>query len=87
VTQMRFLNKRPKIDEVRDELNTVMEVMESDYFVVLDLLLFSIIFTLLLSPSIQSLKLSVLIFCGNFGIFTGLYFFIVNRFFKNKIYF
>lgn len=55
---MRFLIKRPKIELIQDELNTVMEVMSAEVFIYLDLLIFSLIFTFLLAPIFNSLALS-----------------------------
>lgn len=84
---MRFFYKRPKIDDVRDELNTLMEVMMSDFFVVLDIFLFSVIFTLLLFPTFHSVKIVILSFFGSFGTFNILYFFVFNRFFRKRFNF
>lgn len=79
---MRFLIKRPRIQDVKTELKTVMEVMVSDLFIVLDLLLFCLIFTVLLFPVLQSLLLSFLFFSGTYVFFLICYFFVFNRFFR-----
>jgi hypothetical protein len=76
---MRFLYKRPRMEHVREELNTVMDVMVSDVFVYLDLFLFSLIFTFLLSPVLHSLAFSILFFLGSYSIFACVYFFLFTR--------
>lgn len=81
---MRFLYKRPKLDEVREELNTVLEVMVSDTFVLIDLFLYSLIFTLLLSPLFHSIWVAVLFFGGCFSVLNVFYFFIFNRLCKKR---
>ncbi len=82
VTRMRFLYRRPKMDLINEELNTVMEVMVSDVFVYLDLFVFSLIFTLLLSPVLPSIAMSILFFLACYGLFSCLYFLIFNRILK-----
>jgi len=81
---MRFLYKRPKIEHVREELNTLMEVMVSDHFVYLDLFVFSLIFTMLLSPAINSLAMSILFFFASYSLFSCLYYFLFSRFKENS---
>ncbi|WML40278.1 hypothetical protein RCG19_00905 [Neobacillus sp. OS1-2] len=76
---MRFLYKRPRIEHVQEELDTLMEVMVSDLFVYLDLFVFSLIFTLLLSPAINSFALSILFFIAAYSLFTSLYYFLFSR--------
>ncbi|WP_127487864.1 hypothetical protein [Neobacillus mesonae] len=76
---MRFLYKRPKAELVYEELDDVMEVMASDVFILLDLLIFSLIFTFLLAPAIASLGLSLLFFIASYSLFSGLYFFVFKR--------
>ncbi|NRD80488.1 hypothetical protein HPT25_24505 [Bacillus sp. BRMEA1] len=70
---MRFLFKRPKIDLIEEELDAVMEVMTSDIFIYLDLFVCSLILTLFLTPILNSLPLSCLLFIGTFGFFSGIY--------------
>lgn len=67
---------------VNDELDTVMEVMTSDALIYLDLIVLSFVFTLLLSPVLQSLTLSILFFFASFGLFSSFYYFIFKRLFK-----
>ncbi len=76
---MRFLYKRPKIELIYEELNDVFEVMASDTFIFLDLFIFSLIFTLLLSSVIPTLALSVLFLILCYSLFSSLYFFIIKR--------
>ncbi|CAH2715546.1 hypothetical protein BACCIP111895_02730 [Neobacillus rhizosphaerae] len=79
---MRFLYRRPKLDLINEELNTVMEVMVSDVFVYLDLFVFSFIFTLLLSPVLPSIAMSILFFLACYGLLSCLYFLIFNLILK-----
>ncbi|EKN69508.1 hypothetical protein BABA_08776 [Neobacillus bataviensis LMG 21833] len=76
---MRFLYKRPRMEHVQEELDTLMEVMVSDLFIYLDLFLFSLIFTLLLSPIINSFALSILFFIAAYSLFSSLYYFLISR--------
>lgn len=80
---MRFLYKRQQMEAIHEELEAVMEVMASDLFVYLDLFVFSLIFTLLLSPIIKTLALSILFLFVCYGLFCCLYAFVFNRLFKN----
>jgi hypothetical protein len=79
VTRMRFLYKRPRIEHIQEELNTVMEVMVSDVFIYLDLFVFSLIFTMLLSSTLHSLAMSILFFIGCYSLFSCVYLFVFNR--------
>jgi hypothetical protein len=76
---MRFLYKRPRLEHVHDEVNTVMEVMVSDVFIYLDLFVFSLIFTLLLSSVLHSLALSILFFVVCYSLFASIYILVFNR--------
>jgi hypothetical protein len=76
---MRFLYKRPRMEHIHDELNTVMEVMVSDVFIYLDLFVFSLIFTLLLSSVLHSLALSILFFVICYGLFSCVYILVFNQ--------
>lgn len=76
---MRFLYKRPRMEHIQEELNTVMEVMVSDVFIYLDIVVFSFIFTMLLSSALHSLALSILFFLGSYSLFSGIYVFVFNR--------
>lgn len=78
---MRFLYKRPRSDAIQEELDTLMEVMASDMFIYLDLFVFSLIFTLFLSPVLKSLALSCLFLTACFSLFSCIYYFLVSRFF------
>ncbi|MDQ1145357.1 antibiotic biosynthesis monooxygenase (ABM) superfamily enzyme [Bacillus sp. SORGH_AS 510] len=81
---MRFIYKRPRMEQIHDDLNTVMEVMVSDVFICMDLFIFSIIFTLLLSPVIQSIVISILLFIVFYSLFVSLYFLVFNRIMKKS---
>ncbi|PGY14104.1 hypothetical protein SAMN05444673_4768 [Bacillus sp. OV166] len=76
---MRFLYKRPRMEHIQEELNTVMEVMVSDVFIYLDLFVFSLIFTMLLSSTLHSLAMSILFFFGCYSLFSCVYLFVFNR--------
>ncbi|MCM3724313.1 hypothetical protein M3226_01170 [Neobacillus cucumis] len=76
---MRFLYKRPKLDQVSEELETLMEVMVSDLFIYLDLFIFSIIFTIFLSPVIPSLTMALLFFVASYSFFGCLYYFVISK--------
>jgi hypothetical protein len=76
---MRFLYKRPRMEHIHDELNTVMEVMVSDVFIYLDLFVFSLIFTLLLSSVLHSLALSILFFVICYSLFSCVYILVFNQ--------
>ncbi|MFP5107813.1 hypothetical protein ACSU6B_13675 [Neobacillus sp. C211] len=76
---MRFLYKRPRIEHIQEELNTVMEVMVSDVFIYLDLFVFSLIFTMLLSSTLHSLAMSILFFIGCYSLFSCVYLLVFNR--------
>ncbi|MFL6558756.1 MAG: hypothetical protein ACJ8MO_21890 [Bacillus sp. (in: firmicutes)] len=76
---MRFLYKRPRMEQIHEELNTVMDVMVSDIFIYLDLFLFSLIFTLLLSSVLQTLTLSIVFFFVCYSLFSGIYFFFFSQ--------
>ncbi|PLS03521.1 hypothetical protein [Neobacillus cucumis] len=81
---MRFLYKRPRLDQVSEELETLMEVMVSDLFIYLDLFVFSFIFTLFLSPVIPSLTMVILFFLVSYSFFSALYYFIISKIMINK---
>ncbi|MEH7545306.1 hypothetical protein COJ85_16445 [Bacillus sp. AFS076308] len=76
---MRFLYKRPKLDHVSEELETLMEVMVSDLFIYLDLFIFSFIFTIFLSPVIPSLTMALLFFLASYSFFGCLYYFVISK--------
>ncbi|WP_042457583.1 hypothetical protein [Neobacillus dielmonensis] len=76
---MRFLYKRPKMDLVSEELITVMQVMSSDVFIYLDLFVFSLIFTLLLSPALASVSHMILFLVVCYCLLASIYYFIVSR--------
>jgi hypothetical protein len=82
---MRFLYKRPKLKEVEEDIASLFEVMGSSLFILLDLIVFSIIFTLLMQHVLQTFFLASLFFIGIFSIFSCLYFIIFSRFFKDKL--
>jgi hypothetical protein len=76
---MRFLYKRPRLEHIHDELNTVMEVMVSNVFIYLDLFVFSLIFTLLLSSVLHSVAMSILFFVICYSLFCSVYILVFNR--------
>lgn len=80
---MRFLYKRPRMEQVNEELDTLMDVMSSDLFVLLDLFWLSLIFSLLLTPALQTVTYFILFFASSYVLFTSVYFFIFKRMFKN----
>jgi hypothetical protein len=82
---MRFRYKRPKIDDVREELTTLIDVMSSTSFIFVDLFVYSFFFTLLLSPVLHTLANSVLFFGGCYIFFTSLYYFIFKGPLKKKL--
>ncbi|MGG1674705.1 hypothetical protein ACIFOT_03030 [Neobacillus sp. NRS-1170] len=79
---MRFLYKRPKMKLIDEEINDVLEVMSASAFIYLDLLVFSLIFTLLLVPVLHSIGLSILFFIACFILFSSLYYFVFTRILK-----
>lgn len=81
---MRFLYKRPKVELVYDEIEDVLDVMASDVFILLDLFVFSLIFTFLLSPVIPTFGMKVLFFVICYSLFSSLYFFIFKRITFNR---
>ncbi|MEH7109441.1 hypothetical protein [Bacillus sp. JJ1764] len=81
---MRFLYKRPKMEAVQEELNTVLEVLGSEVFVFLDFILFSIILTLLLVPVLKSLAVSIIFFIICYSFLSSLYIFVVSRLGKKR---
>jgi hypothetical protein len=76
---MRFLYKRPRLDQVSKELETLMEVMVSDQFIYLDLFVFSFIFTLFLAPVIPSLIIAILFFLASYSFFGCIYHFVISK--------
>lgn len=70
---MRFLYKRPNMDEVRSELGMVLDVWMSEIFIFMDLFFFSLIFTAFLYPVLHSLILSLVFFSGSYVFFYSLY--------------
>ncbi|ETI68447.1 hypothetical protein BAVI_12584 [Neobacillus vireti LMG 21834] len=81
---MRFLYKRPKMELIDKEINSLLEIMTSDAFIYLDLFVISLVFTLLLSPVLQSISVSILFFFVSFAAFFSLYFFVFNRLVKKN---
>ncbi|WP_139311260.1 hypothetical protein [Bacillus sp. MRMR6] len=71
---MRFLYKRPRLEDVHEELSTLMDLMVSKTFVMIDLFWCCIIFTLLLSPVLPSIMMTILFFCGSYIVFNSIYF-------------
>lgn len=80
VTPLRFRYRRPRISEIRSDLELVMDVLMSDFFIFLDLFWYSIIFTILLFPLFPSIVIAVLFFISSYVFFSILYI----LFFKKK---
>ncbi|WML47782.1 hypothetical protein RCG23_20990 [Neobacillus sp. PS3-34] len=76
---MRFLFKRPKMEEISEELESVLNVMQSGLFVYIDLIVYSLIFSFLLLPILHSLKSDVLFFVCIYIFFSSLYYFVFYR--------
>ena len=75
---MRFLFKRPNAENVKQDLDTVINVMLSDIYIYFDLLWYSLIFTLFLIPVLHSLKAAILFFGGSYVFFCCLFFFFIS---------
>ena len=71
---MRFLIKRPHMKEISKELEVVMDVLMSDFFIMFDLFWFSVIFTILLFPIFPSIVSAILFFASSYGFFSFIYF-------------
>jgi len=76
---MRFLYKRPRLDQVSEELETLMEVMVSNQFIYFDLFVFSFIFTMFLTPVIPSFIIALLFFLASYSFFGCLYYFVISK--------
>lgn len=72
---MKFGFRRPKIMEVRSELETVFDVMMSDWFIMMDLFWYSIIFTLVLFPELHTVQMAIIFCIGIYVFFNGIFFF------------
>lgn len=75
---MRFLFKRPNIENVKQDLDTVINVMLSEVYIYFDLLWYSLIFTLFLIPVLHSLMAAILFFGGCYVFFCCLFFFFIS---------
>jgi hypothetical protein len=73
---MRFIYKRPRMEDVSEEISIIMDLMVSKTFVMIDLFWLCLLFTLFLSPSLASVSMSVLFFCGTFALFSSIYFYL-----------
>lgn len=76
---MRFLYKRPNINDVNEELELVLDVLMSDFFIVMDLFWYSLMFTLFLFPVLNSLIFALVFFMGCYIFFLSLYFIIFKK--------
>lgn len=81
---MRFLIKRPHMKEISQELEVVMEVLMSDFFILFDLFWFSVIFTVFLFPVFPSIISSILFLAGSYGFFSFIYFVVIKRTMRDK---
>jgi len=81
---MRFRYKRPNITEVSTELDTVLEVMLSDWFIIIDLFWYCAIFTLLMFPVLHTVTMSIVFFFSSYVFFNSLFFFIIKKARKNS---
>ncbi|MDR7075383.1 antibiotic biosynthesis monooxygenase (ABM) superfamily enzyme [Neobacillus niacini] len=79
---MRFLYRRPRLDEVSEELNLIMDLMLSKTFVMIDLFWLCLLFTLLLSPVLATVAMSILFFCSSFAVFCSIYLFFFYPYLK-----
>ncbi|WP_041580578.1 hypothetical protein [Bacillus sp. 1NLA3E] len=80
---MRFLYNRPDPHQLSEELAMVQDIMLSSTFVLLDLVFFSFLFTVLLSPVLKTLSLSILFFISIYIFHAGL-FFLLKRWFEHR---
>jgi hypothetical protein len=82
---MRFLYRRlPSDNKMDEDIKTVLGVLTSDVFIFFDLFIFTSIITLLVSPKLSSLFLSILVFLGVYSVFTFIHLFILRRVFKDR---
>ena len=81
---MRFIYKRPRMEDVSEELSIIMELMVSKTFVMIDLFWLCLLFTLLLSPVLATVSMSILFFCGSFALFNGIYFYFFYPYIKKS---
>lgn len=82
---MRFRYKRPKMSDVSAELETVIDVMLSDWFIVMDLFWYSLIFTLFMFPVLHTVPVSILFFLSSYVFFNVLFFFVFKKVRKKSI--
>lgn len=73
---MRFSDNRSSPHHLSEELLIVQDVLMSSTFVLLDLVLFSILFTILLSPVLKTFGFSILFFIGIYTFHAGVFFFL-----------
>jgi hypothetical protein len=81
---MRFLYKRPRMEDVSEELSIIMELMVSKTFVMIDLFWLCLLFTLLLSPVLATVSMSILFFGGSFAFFNCIYFYFFYPYIKKS---
>ncbi|MDQ1001868.1 hypothetical protein QFZ28_002268 [Neobacillus niacini] len=81
---MRFIYKRPRMEDVSEELSIIMDIMVSKTFVMIDLFWLCLLFTLFLSPVLASFSMSVLFFCGSFALFASIYFYFFYPYIKDS---
>lgn len=76
---MRFLYRQPRLESIREELDTVIDVMSSEFFIYLDLFWYSLILALFLSTIVHSFILTILIFFSSYVFFISLYLLFFKR--------
>ncbi|MFB3163071.1 hypothetical protein P5G62_003680 [Neobacillus sp. 179-C4.2 HS] len=81
---MRFIYKRPRMEDVSEELSIIMDLMVSKTFVMIDLFWLCLLFTLFLSPVLASVSIAVLFFSGSFALFSSIYFYLFYPYIKKN---
>ena len=70
---MRVFYNRPSPDQISEELLIVQDVLTSYAFVYLDIAVFSLLFTLFLTPVLKTISFSILFFIGAYACQVGLF--------------
>ncbi|WP_338447936.1 hypothetical protein R4Z09_16990 [Niallia oryzisoli] len=61
---MRFMFKRAAREELQTDLNIVQQTLNSGYFMLIDLLFWSLLLTIFTTPAHHSFLMAVIIFFG-----------------------
>ncbi len=59
---MRFMFKRAEREELQNDLNSVIEALNSGYFMVIDLLFWALLLTIFTTPAHHSILMAAIIF-------------------------